>query len=54
MKYNLGSPYFFNNDIKLILKEFKKILKGKGMLSMSKFVQVFEKKRVSKDLVGSF
>ncbi len=43
MKYNLGSPYFFNNDIKLILKEFKKILKGKGMLSMSKFVQVFEK-----------
>ena len=44
MKYTSGSPFFFKNDINYILKEYKKILSGKGSLRMGKFVKQFEKK----------
>lgn len=43
MKYNTASPFFFKNDINFILKKFKIILEGKGLLSMDKFVRKFEK-----------
>ena len=43
MKYPSGYPYFFDKDINYILKEYKKILKGKGSLRMGRFVNEFEK-----------
>ena len=43
MKYNTALPYFPEEDIEYILKEFKKLLSGVGLLSMGEFVQEFEK-----------
>ena len=44
MKYTSGNPFFFNKDISYVLREYKKILKGKGTLRMGKYVKEFEKK----------
>jgi perosamine synthetase len=44
MKYNTALPYFPVEDIDYILREFKKLLAGEGLLSMGKFVHEFEKK----------
>ena len=43
MKYNTVHPFFFKKDINFIFKEFRKILSGSGLLSMGKFVKLFEK-----------
>jgi perosamine synthetase len=43
MKYNTALPYFPEEDIKYILHEMEKLLKGDGLLSMGEHVQQFEK-----------
>jgi perosamine synthetase len=43
MKYKTALPYFPEEDIKYILHEMEKLLKGDGLLSMGKNVQKFEK-----------
>ena len=43
MKYNTALPYFPEEDIEYIIKEFRKLLAGEGLLSMGKYVQEFEK-----------
>jgi len=42
MKYNTVHPFFFKKDINFIFREFRKILNGSGLLSMGKFVRLFE------------
>jgi|SaaInlV_150m_DNA_5_1039734.scaffolds.fasta_scaffold21430_2 perosamine synthetase len=44
MKYNTAFPYFPEEDIQNILRKFKELLEGKGLLSMGKYVKEFEKK----------
>ena len=44
MKFNSAHPFFEEDDIKYILKEFSKLLAGDGLLSMGKFVSEFEEK----------
>ena len=36
---NTAAPFFYKKDIEYIIKEFKKILQGKGKLSMGKYVE---------------
>jgi len=43
MKFNTAFPYFPEEDIENILREFRKLLAGEGLLSMGKYVQEFEK-----------
>lgn len=43
-KYNTAYPYFPQADISGILKKFKDILSGKGLLTMGAYVKVFENK----------
>ena len=42
MEYNTALPYFPEEDIEYILKNFKKLLAGDGLLSMGKYVEEFE------------
>ncbi len=44
MKYSMAKPFFLEEDRNYILNEFEKILSGEGMLSMGKYVNIFEKK----------
>ena len=43
MKYNTALPYFEREDIQEILTEFQLLLEGKGLLSMGRHVQRFER-----------
>jgi len=42
MKYNTALPYFPKEDIEYILYEFGKLLAGEALLTMGKFVNIFE------------
>jgi perosamine synthetase len=42
MKYNTAYPYFPEEDIQKILKKFRSLLEGKGLLTMGKYVNEFE------------
>ena len=42
MKFNTAEPFFYEDDIKIILEEIRKILQGKNMLSKGPSVKVFE------------
>ena len=40
--YPIAKPYFSDREIKLILSNFKKILEGKGLMTMGPYVSKFE------------
>lgn len=42
IKYAMACPYFPEEDIEWIINNFRSILEGKGMLSMGKYVRIFE------------
>ena len=42
IKYSIANPYFPKEEIDPILNKFRKILEGKEMLSMGKYVRQFE------------
>ena len=44
MKYNTVLPYFPAEDISGMLSKFKKILSGRGLLTMGEYVESFEEK----------
>ncbi len=51
MKYKMACPYFPENEIELIMEEFKSILNGENLLSMGKNVAEFENEFA--DYIGS-